>query len=240
MSSHFFDTPEGGFAYELERRPGRRTLGLRVQPDGLVRVAVPMLVPHLFVQQFLRERAGWVQRKLADATALQQHKAARGFAEGDSIAYLGRDYRLGFAARSRLDEQAGILQLGLRDRGLRSAPGREAVVAALTRWYQRQARELMPERTVILGEQIGRKPAHIGIKSYRTRWGSCHPDGRIYFNWRLVMAPLEVIDYVAAHELCHLLHPNHSPAFWQAVGRLYPDYPEQRRWLRRHGKMLDL
>lgn len=235
MSEHFLETPEGGFAYELERRPGRRTLGLRVQPDGQVRVAVPALVPHIFVRQFLRDKAGWVHRKLADAAAVQRQRAERSFAEGDSIAYLGRCYRLRFAARSRLDESEGELQLGLRGEA-----SRDKVIAALTRWYKGQVRELMPGRTALLAKRLGQYPSHVGIKSYRTRWGSCHPDGRIYFNWRLVMTPLAVVDYVAAHELCHLKHPNHSPAFWQAVERLYPDYAEQRRWLRNHGHMLEL
>lgn len=233
--THFIETEQGGFHYTLERRPKRRTVGIRVKPDGQVLVATPKLVPHLLVKQFLREKAGWVHRKLDDAAEARRHRAARGFAEGDSVAYLGKDYRLGFAGRSRLDEASGTLHLGLR-----GEPEREAVIAALTRWYKSQARELMPERIAVLAERFAHRPSHVGIKSYRSRWGSCHADGRIYFNWRLVMAPVAVVDYVAAHELCHLKHRNHSPAFWQAVERLYPDYPEQRSWLRRHGDMLDL
>lgn len=240
MKIHYLDAPEGGFDYVIERRPKRRTVGIRVKNDGQVLVAVPSLVPQLFVRQFLRDKAGWVNRKLADVAELQQHKAARGFAEGDSITYLGKDYRLCFAARSRLDKQEGVLQLGLRNRDMRGEAHREAVIASLTRWYKGQARGLMPERTAMLARRFGHRPSHVGIKSYRTRWGSCHRDGRIYFNWRLVMAPLPVVDYVAAHELCHLLHPNHSTAFWQAVERLYPDYSEQRNWLRRHSRFLDV
>ena len=234
--THYIDTPEGGFDYVIERRPRRRTVGIRVRADGQVLVAAPLLVPHLFVKKFLREKSDWVHRKLADAARLEQGKAARTYADGDTIPYLGRDFLLRFSGTSRLDEAAGELHLGMRgDRG-----NRDLVIAALTRWYKRQAKLVLTERTALLAGKLAKQPTLIGIKSYRTRWGSCHSDGRIYFNWRLVMAPLDVIDYVVAHELCHLKQHNHSPAFWGEVARLYPDYKEQRRWLRRQGPFLDM
>jgi len=235
VSTYFLDTPEGGFSYVIERRARRRTVGIRIKPDGQVLVAVPLLVPHLYVKRVLRDKAAWVNRKLSDAIALHQHKASRSYAAGDTVNYLGREYRLCFTSRSRLDEEAGVLHLGMR-----GEPDREKVIASLTRWYKQQARLVLTERTSLFAEQLGRQPTLVGIKSYRSRWGSCHADGRIYFNWRLVMAPLEVIDYVAAHELCHLKHPNHSAAFWHTVEQLYPACRQQRQWLRKHGTMLDL
>ena len=235
MKTHFLETPHGGFEYTLERRPRRRTLAIRVKPDGQVLVAVPPLVPHLFVKGFLRDKSAWVHRKLADVTRLHRQLATRTYADGDAVPYLGEDYHLRLVARSRLDDADRELHLGVRGK-----PEREAVIASLTRWYKKQALAVMQERVALLAGRLGREPSHIGIKSYRTRWGSCHPDGRVYFNWRLVMAPLDVVDYVVAHELCHLLHPNHSPAFWNEVGRLYPCYREQRSWLKKHGRLLDL
>jgi len=233
--THYIDTPEGGFSYVIERRPRRRTVGIQVCPDGKVLVAAHPLVPHLYVKRLLRAKAAWVNRKLSDAALLHQHKASHAYAQGDVISYLGREYRLRFAARSWLDEEAGELHLGMR-----SKPERDAVIAALTRWYKQQARFLLDKRTGLLAEELGRHPAHVGIKSYRSRWGSCHSDGRIYFNWRLAMAPLDVVDYVVAHELCHLLHHNHSPDFWNEVSKLFPDFKEQRRWLRHNGRLLEI
>jgi len=235
IAIYHFDTPEGGFSYVIERRPKRRTVGIQVCPDGMVLVAAHPLVPHLYVKRLLRDKAAWVQRKLADAAVYNQERNSRGYAEGDCITYLGREYRLRFAGRSRLDKETGELHLVMR-----GEPHREAVIASLTRWYKRQAKVVLCERTRLLTERIGKQPTLIGIKSYRSRWGSCHRDGRIYFNWRLVMAPMDVIDYVVAHELCHLVHHNHSPAFWEQVAKLFPDFTEQRRWLRRQGRLLDL
>lgn len=232
--TYFIETEQGGFHYTLERR-ARRTVAIRVKPDGSVLVAAPMLVPHLFVKGFLRDQAGWVHRKRAEMLGAQQQFETRSYTEGSTISYLGREYRLAFAGRSRLDEHAGVLHLGLR-----GEPDREKVIAALTRWYKQQARLVLTGRMAMLAEQLGRSPALVGIKSYRSRWGSCHADGRIYFSWRLIMAPLDVIDYVAAHELCHLLHPNHSAAFWHEVEQLFPAFREQRVWLKRQGRLLDL
>ncbi|PIS19674.1 MAG: M48 family peptidase [Zetaproteobacteria bacterium CG12_big_fil_rev_8_21_14_0_65_55_1124] len=233
--THYIDTPEGGFSYVIERRPRRRTVGIQVCPDGKVLVAAHPLVPHLYVKRLLRAKAAWVNRKLADAVLLHHHKASRSYAQGDVITYLGREYNLNFATRSRLDEAGGELHLGMRGK-----PERDAVIAALTRWYKQQARLVLTERADLLTKKFGQQPTLIGIKSYRSRWGSCHSDGRIYFNWRLVMAPQNVIDYVVVHELCHLMHHNHSRDFWDQVAKLFPDYKEQRRWLRRQGPFLDL
>jgi len=235
IKTYHLDTPEGGFSYVIERRPRRRTVGIQVSPDGKVLVAAHPLVPHLYVKRLLRDKAAWVQGKLAAAAALAEHINSRSYAEGDCITFLGREYRLCFAGRSRLDEVSGELHLGMRGEA-----HREAVIASLTRWYKRQAKAVLNERTSLLASRLGKEPELVGIKSYRSRWGSCHSDGRIYFNWRLVMAPLAVIDYVVAHELCHLLHHNHSPAFWDEVGKLFPGCKEQRRWLRRNGRFLEL
>jgi len=235
LKTHYLDMPDGGFSYVMERRPRRRTVGIQVKADGRVVVAVPPLVPHLYIKRLLRDKAAWIRRKQGDAASLLEHKSSHSYGEGDSVSYLGREYRLAFAGCSRLDETAGVLQLGMR-----GEPQREAVIASLTRWYKQQARVVLKQRTDLLTEKLGKQPALVGIKSYRTRWGSCHADGRIYFNWRLVMAPLDVIDYVAAHELCHLLHANHSAVFWDEVEKLFPGCKKQRRWLRTHGRMLDL
>lgn len=86
--------------------------------------------------------------------------------------------------------------------------------------------------------RLGRPFRAITLRDTRSRWGSCTQDGRLMFSWRLAMAPPQVLDYVAAHEVAHLAHMDHSPAFWAATGRLFPDYAVQRKWLRRHGSEL--
>jgi predicted metal-dependent hydrolase len=98
-----------------------------------------------------------------------------------------------------------------------------------------RARALLHQLAAAEGERLGVGFRGIAIRDQRTRWGSCSSRGMLSFNWRLVLAPLEVAEYVVVHELCHLREPNHSPRFWQLVAAARPSYREQRRWLADHG-----
>ncbi|MBI3739380.1 MAG: M48 family metallopeptidase, partial [Chloroflexi bacterium] len=109
-----------------------------------------------------------------------------------------------------------------------------------TRWYKKRAFEIISERVDQYARQYGFEPKKVKITSARTRWGSCSPDRTLNFTWRLVMAPLEVIDYVVVHELVHLRVKNHSKRFWKAVESIFPEYKPQRKWLREHGEKLTL
>ena len=85
---------------------------------------------------------------------------------------------------------------------------------------------------------MGVNPASAGVKGYKSRWGSCHSDGRVYFNWRIIVAPHSIVDYVVAHELCHLVHHDHSKKFWKLLGTIIPDYAERKEWLKVNGRGL--
>ncbi len=110
--------------------------------------------------------------------------------------------------------------------------------AALEAWYRRQARTIITERLVYWNTQYGFTYQRVAIKEQKTRWGSCSRKGNLNFNWRLLLAPLSILDYVVIHELCHLKEQNHAPRFWALVAQSCPDYRERRRWLRIHGHEL--
>jgi len=109
-----------------------------------------------------------------------------------------------------------------------------------TRWYKERALEIISERVKLYSQQYNFAPKQVKISSAKTRWGSCSPNGTLNFTWRLVMAPLTVIDYVVAHELAHLRVKNHSSKFWKEVEAIYPEYKKQRKWLRENGENLNL
>ena len=88
--------------------------------------------------------------------------------------------------------------------------------------------------------RIGRTPKRISFREYKSMWGKCDVEGRITFNWKLVMAPEQILDYVVVHEMAHLHHLNHSPAFWQRVETVLPDYKQRRKWLKDHGGLLTI
>ncbi len=110
--------------------------------------------------------------------------------------------------------------------------------ALLESFYRNKAREVLTDRVRYYQPFIGKPVRSISIRDQKTRWGSCSSKGGLNFNWRLILAPPAVLDYVVVHELCHLLHMDHSPAFWAEVAKLCPNYKECRKWLRDNGSTL--
>lgn len=110
----------------------------------------------------------------------------------------------------------------------------------LIKWYQQQAETILLERTKSYSEVIGVTPSKITIKSFKARWGSCSIRREIQYNWKIVMAPKHIIDYLVVHELCHIRHHNHSPLFWKTVAKYHPEYKECKVWLKNNASLLDI
>ena len=118
--------------------------------------------------------------------------------------------------------------------------GGEFYRAAAIRWLREYARAEFEKKVRFYADKMQVSVNRIAVKEQKTRWGSCSAKGTLSFNWRLMLAPPAILDYVVVHELCHLTHMNHSAAFWQAVEAVYPDYRSARRWLKEHGQELIL
>jgi len=110
----------------------------------------------------------------------------------------------------------------------------------LVKWYKQQAQLIMIEKTQHYAKIIGVSPSSVVIKAFKSRWGSCSIKSVIQYNWKIIMAPEPVIDYLVVHELCHILHHNHSPTFWKSVGKYCPNYKEQGAWLKLNGAKLEI
>jgi len=227
--------------YEVIRRPRRKTVGICVKPDQTVQVAIPKRFPLAKVDALVRGKADWIRRKLSQYKDIQAQYQPKQYVSGETFTYLGHDCRL------KVVEGAEIL-VGLKQGVLRvsvpytlSPEQRPLSVAGeLEAWFRAQAQLYLTERTAWHAAQMQVAPASVGIKSYRSRWGSCHADGRIYFNWRIIMAPSSIVDYVVVHELCHLAHHNHSPDYWRLVESIMPEYRDARAWLKQHGHGLEI
>ncbi|MGI5912195.1 MAG: M48 family metallopeptidase [Syntrophomonadaceae bacterium] len=121
---------------------------------------------------------------------------------------------------------------------LTSEDDKEKMKQTLELWYRQKAREKILERISLYESIIVRVPGRIVIKSQKCRWGSCSSRGNLNFNWRLVMAPVEVIDYIVVHEMCHLIELNHSYRFWSLVAQVMPNYKQNKQWLEKNGAKL--
>ena len=204
------------------RRSARRSVGLVVRSDGLT-VTVPTRFPLHELDAILHQKAGWIIDKL-DALAARQPDTA--LTEGAMVDWLGEPHalRMGFARGS---VTADALQL--------VAHNEAGIPLALTRLMRREARSFLAERLSMWAARMGLHYSDFKLSSARSRWGSCTSSGAIRLNWRLMQAPLPVLDYVVIHELCHLVELNHSPRFWALVASVCPDWKEKRDWLKREG-----
>jgi predicted metal-dependent hydrolase len=213
-------------------RSKRRTIAIIVHRDGKVIVRAPLKTPERLIRAFIESKSGWIDEKKAQAA---KHVAlpVKKFTGGEKFLLLGREIPL------RLVEgQKTALTCG--DEFFLSKKALPGAQVAFTKWYQAKAREILTERVTHYARQFGLRYEKLRISSAWTRWGSCSSRGTLSFTWRLVMAPLEVVDYVVLHELAHLKVKNHSPVFWAEVARMLPDFKRRRAWLKKNGRFLTL
>ncbi len=199
---------------------------LRVSRAGL-RVTVPPGTREAEVEAFLRESEGWIARRRE-----RIGPPSAPLADGDRLALLNE--RLELAVRPGAEPPAARREGGR----LVATAGPEGVDGAVERWYRREAAVVLGARSRALAARLGATVAAVGIRDPRSRWGSCSSAARLSFSWRLLLAPEEVLDYVVAHEVCHLVRPDHSPAFWALVEAAAPGHRGPRAWLREHGERL--
>lgn len=208
----------------LRRSARTRRFSLRISRlDGRVTLSMPMRARESEALRFAIEQEGWIRSTLADMPSLRQ------VGLGDAIPFEGRMIQLqpgqGRSVRLEGDSLAvpgDPLQAGVRAGAFMKVMARDRLVAACDRH----------------ATALGRRYSRITLRDTRSRWGSCAHDGALMFSWRLIMAPPQVLDYVAAHEVAHLVEMNHSAAFWAVVGRLYPGWQRQRAWLHEAGQAL--
>ena len=208
-------------------RSRRRTIALIVQTDGSLLVRAPNRATRKQINAMVIQHAEWIAKKQARVSEFAI--TPRQFLEGERFPFLGESYSLKLvAAEKPLLELNGNFQLA------KSVLGQAEQI--FEKWYRQQARSVFTERVDFYAGEFGFKYAKLKLSSARTRWGSCSAKGNINLTWRLVMVPLEIVDYVVVHELSHLREHNHSKAFWLQVEATLPDYKSRRKWLKDNGK----
>jgi predicted metal-dependent hydrolase len=211
---------------EYRLSPRRRSIGLVVTTQGRVVVTMPPGTSKENLTRALAKHRAWLERRVAE------RKAAWSRLKAGVAYFLGQPCRLtvlrGAQGTVVLNENEIRVQL----------PREAAFWPPLKAWYQEQALRVIEARVNHFGGLRGVKVGPLELKEWKRRWGECHPDGKLRFNWRLIMCPPKVIDYVVVHELAHLAVPGHNPRFWGVVAAVLPDYAARRRWLDREGSPL--
>ncbi len=200
---------------------------MTVDRAGAVEVVLPRRLPAHAAQDAVQELRPWIERRLAEVS----HQQATVLARGDTLPYLGQTLELrAEPGRTRVTRRGDVLLV----------PDGISRDDALERWYRRMARAEIARRLEHACAAIGVTYIRLTIRDQRTRWGSCSRNGALSFNWRLLLAPEPILDYVIWHEVCHLQLMDHSPRFWGLVASHCPGYREHATWLRRNAGTLVL
>ncbi|MBU0580228.1 MAG: M48 family metallopeptidase [Candidatus Margulisbacteria bacterium] len=214
-------------------RSRRRSIALEIAPDAQLVVRAPFFTLPGQIETFIKTKSKWIlttQQKIRSRNIQFKKKL---FLSGEKFLFLGKEFALSVVEglRTPLTFDNGFLL---------SAEYSKQAKETFIQWYKAEAYKIFNSRTVQLAAAYDLSCQKVKINSARTRWGSCTSRGNINFSWRLIMAPLNVIDYVIVHELAHLKHKNHRKHFWQMVKKICPEFKKHRNWLKNNGYLLSL
>ena len=228
-----------GHPLEVVRTNRRKSASIKIE-NGQVKVIIPKTLSNKALNQLIQKKTPWIRKKLKEHSEITPMKPKE-YVSGESFAYLGKNYRLKLTGNDsgEVKLKGGQLVLGV-DKSLAEDDWRGFVRDRLVDWYISHAESRLREKTARYAKILGVKPQSITVKDYKSRWGSCSSKGDISYNWKIIIAPHHIVDYVVVHELCHLIHHNHSPEYWKVVEKVVPDYKDCREWLKENGTKLDL
>ena len=230
--------------YRIRRSERARRARILVDGDG-VEVVVPRRFPLRDVAPFVEEKRAWIERTLRRLRESETELPAPRLEDGGLVPYLGERLRLSVRVepgrqREHVARRGDELRVALPADPEQLLPPASALRAALERWYRKRARAEVEPRLDAACARAGTTYTRLQIRGQRTRWASCSSSGAMSFNWRLLLAPAEILDYVVEHEVAHLELLDHSPRFWRLLAARCPDWREHEAWLRRHGHALKL
>jgi len=213
-------------------RSKRKNIALVISHDATLVVRAPMRTPLSYIEKLVEEKFTWIERKMREFE--KRPKAEKKtFSEDEEFLYLGKRYKLEIAEGTKIKITQDSKLLFPKVFLWRAK-------ARMHDWYKKQAQKEIAERTKIIASKLNLKYSTLKISNAKTNWGSCGPKNSLNFNWRLIMAPEAVVDYVIIHELMHIPEKNHSAKFWNKVAVVMPEYKQARKWLRENSKVLTL
>ena len=221
-------------AYTIKRSPKRKKLTITVERDRSVVVHAPESTSKETIRKVVESKRQWIYEKTQHAQKYDKrpHPPGKELVNGESALYLGREYQIEIISTDSTEihlEQRFLIPASLAGERRR----------VLRNWYIDQAKERILPKVKSLAATLGVNFASAKIVDNRFRWGSCTPKDNVNLNWRLIKAPMFVIDYVIVHELAHLIEANHTPRFWNIVRTHAPTMEKARNWLREHGQILE-
>lgn len=208
----------------------RTSMGIYIDAYGNVEVQAPKGTPVEHVLQLLEEKWDWIQQKSKEMKERVLGPKEKVYNDGESFLYLGKEYPIQISLDISIKQDRVVFEgdkLHVYVKQLED----EKVKQALKRFYYQECKVLVERSIQFYQSNFKTKPRSVRIADNNSNWGTCNSRLQLTFNWKLAMAPLEVIDYVVVHEMCHMVHLNHDRSFWRLVGKMIPDYKEMENWL---------
>ena len=229
--------------YTIRRSRRAKYVSISIGADG-VQVVAPVSMEDNKIIPLVENKREWIFHKFENyRQRLTQVRIEREYISGEEFLFMGENYPLMVQEHEGRSNSVDLINdqfLVLLHKDTPEKQRRLVIQKTLEQWYISRAKELIQERLELYIPKISVKVNMVRLKNQKTRWGSCSQKGNLNFNWKLVMAPTPIVDYVVVHELCHLRQMNHSKEFWQLVARYIPDYKEKRKWLKDYGLKLNL
>jgi predicted metal-dependent hydrolase len=211
----------------------RKTVSLIIERDRRVVVRAPLHVSEDQVAQLVQSKKRLIQKKLEHNQKYPVDKQTKEFVSGESLMYLGQHYKL-YVTEEPVEGVIFDSKFFIAKENQRHAN------QLFKEWYIKAANEMLLPKAIAIAKQIGVVYNNIHILDLKYRWGSCTVKDNIHLNWRLIKAPMTVIEYIIVHELTHLLEANHTPEFWNRIAVQLPNYAKAKSWLKENGFELEV
>ncbi|MBN1216308.1 MAG: M48 family metallopeptidase [Candidatus Lokiarchaeota archaeon] len=237
------DLGDNSITYNIIRT-NRKTVGISVKPNGLVIVRVPYQLDLDKINTIIYKKRQWITKVIEkNKQVILPDPLKDEIISGNTFLLKNKLITLKIypieQKYPKISFSSRVLNIYI-NKNLSKKERFEKIKQILVKWYKKKALNVIKNRIGKYLKYLDDKPKEIKVRDYKIRWGTCTSDKRLIFNWRIIMAPVDVIDYVIVHELAHIEVPNHSTKFWNKVESLFPDYKKMKEWLKFNGLTLDL
>lgn len=217
----------------------RKTMKISLKAPDIVEVVAPKGISEQVILDNVRKNAKWIITKLSEIKENEKRRVKKEYIDGEVFLYLGKNYELQLIIDDLLSKP--IVKFNNENFIIKTPTRNQDLMRkAMEHWYRQRTYEIVVEKANYFQKYFEVKPRYIKVKEQKKRWASCTSNKDLLFNWRCSMAPSWVLDYIVIHEMCHMVHMNHSNEFWALVENIMPDYKKKREWLRTNGVQMVL
>jgi len=228
------------FSYQIHRIPRKKNITLKLLTATELEISAPARIKTAELHELLQKKQNWILKKAAQRSAIEENPVNAALTSGTQLLFQGRLHLLQITVRDTKRPEIFLApnKLSLSIPSHKTENASTVALEVLRKWYIENASRHFAEKTAFWAGRLNVRPLKINIRDQKSRWGSCSSRGNINYNWRIIMAPPEIMDYLVVHELCHMRIANHSSLYWELVAQFIPEYKQHRNWLKQNGGLL--